>query len=158
MDRYSERDLEMWRLYVRGRTQDQIAKDYGTYQVNVSRALKRVKDSIGTEQREDLIFREYAFLDRIRSEILEIWDSGPAPVTAGKDGEIVLDPETGEPVRDHTGRLRAVETAGRFTDRMHDLMGLKAALKVEGTVTGSAAMEELAAAAMERLARASEDL
>lgn len=154
--RYSERDLEMWEKHVRGRTQTQLAREYGITQAEVSRRLKVVRESFGTETRDALLQREYQHLERTRSEILELWDAPPAPVTVGKDGTVLIDPISGEVVRDHGGRLAAVEVARKYTERMHKLLGLDAAVKVEGTVSGSAAMEELAAGAARRLVEASE--
>jgi len=59
-----------------------------------------------------------------------------APVTAGKDGEVVYDPEGGEVVRDYALRGSSLALVLKAEAELRKLLGLDAATKVEtsGTV------------------------
>ena len=59
-----------------------------------------------------------------------------APVTAGKDGDIVYDPEGGEVVRDYALRGSALQLVIKAEAELRKLLGLDAATKIEtsGTV------------------------
>lgn len=134
--RLSGRNGQIWRDYIRGMTQEALAEKYKISQQRVSQVIARVRDSIPESTREELIQREIEFLDRLSAEVMELWDQQAAPVTVGKDGDVLYDPETGELVRDHGGRLRALETALKVRQRMAELLGLNAPTKLQtdGTV------------------------
>lgn len=89
-------------------------------------------------------------LDEMRQETLELYaemnrralemvDLIPAPLVAGKDGDLVVDPDTGEYVRDYSGRIKALDFALKVSAERRKLMGLDAAQKVE--TTGSVRFE-----------------
>ena len=58
-----------------------------------------------------------------------------APVTAGKDGDVVYDPEDGEVVRDYALRGSALNLVIKAETELRKLLGLDAATKVESTAT-----------------------
>jgi hypothetical protein len=127
-----DRDLEIWRRYVRGERQIELARAYNLSQQAISAAIARVRDAMPTSTREDIIAREVDFLEATRAEILDLWvNTNGAPVTAGKDGDVVRDPDSGEVVRDHTGRLNAARMALAYSERMAKLLGLDAAVRVD---------------------------
>lgn len=146
------RDQEWWNLYARGRSQLDIAKQYGTDQATVSRGIARHRATIPDETRDEILKREVDLFSRLRDEVLELWhDTTGVPVTAGKDGKIVTDPETGRIVRDHTGRLSALRAAREMGERLARLTGIDAAVRVDLSVAENAETEAAAAEALSRL-------
>jgi hypothetical protein len=147
-----DRDFEIWRRYVRGERQADIARSYGTDQGSVSRAIARHRSTIPQETRDEMVIREIDYLTSLRDEVLALWtNTNGAPVTAGRDGQLVLDPDTDEVVRDHTGRLMAVKTAQMITDRLHRVTGLDAPLKVDLGATEQEAARAAAETAVNHL-------
>jgi plasmid maintenance system antidote protein VapI len=152
-DRLSGRNGEIWRKYVRGRkTMEQLAEEYGISHQRVSQIIKAVRDSIPQETRDQLVREEVELWRTLQGEVLELWDAKGAPITAGKDGNLVKDPETGEYVRDHSGRLAGVKMALAISESLRRMLGTDAAQKVDVNVGEQAAAEEAAAEALSRLA------
>jgi hypothetical protein len=90
----------------------------------------------------------------VREEILTLWDAEPAPVTqrSGEGWDFVTVP--GHPdryVQDHTGRLNAAKLALDYSKRMHALLGLDAATRVDLGVSEEAAARAAAADAIAHL-------
>lgn len=147
-----EQDFEMWKLYARGRRQVDIAREYGITQQAVSQAIARHRATIPEEAKEEIVRREIDFLTSLRDEVLSLWHgTNGVPVTAGKDGDIVHDPETGEVVRDHTGRLTAVRTALQVSERLARVTGIDAALRVDLGAAEESAAQQAAAEALAHL-------
>ena len=126
-----ERNSRIWREYCRGASQRDLGLKYKLGQQHISAIIKQVRDTIPMEDRLTLIQREVAYFEQLRNEVMELWYMPAAPVTSGRDGKIVLDPVTKEPVRDHSGRLAAVHAAEKLSGRMHRLLGLDAAIRVD---------------------------
>jgi hypothetical protein len=140
----------IWRDYCGGATQEKLAARYGLSQARVSEIISQVRDSIPEDTREEEVRRSLEMLRELRDGALEVYRLAPAPVFVGKDGTPARDPSTvddehpeGKLVRDHTGRLRALETAVKVDARIAQLLGLDAAQKMDLTVSGQ---EESAAA------------
>lgn len=153
-ERLEARNREWWRLWtVEGRSQYWIAERYGVTQGAVSRALAHVRSALPEVDREAEIRQSLELLQELRMGALEVYRMRAAPAVVGKDGDPLYDPETQELVRDHTGRLRALETAIKVDQRISQLLGLDAAAKMDLSVaTGEArAAEKLAADAAARL-------
>ena len=147
-----EWDLEVWKLYARGRRQADIAREYSVDQATISRAIARHRATIPEETKDEIVRREVDLLTSLRDEVLALWHGTEgAPVTAGKDGEIVRDPESGEVVRDHTGRLTAVRTALQVAERLARVTGIDAALRVDIGASEEAAAQRAAAEALSHL-------
>lgn len=135
--RLEGRNGRIWVEYCNGRTQEFLADKYGVSQQRISQIITEVRDSLGEEIRSETIAAEAELLRRVRAEILdEIYGAKPIPVTVGKDGEILKDPETGEVVRDHGGRLAGVAAADRITQRLHRLLGIDAPAKLDLNLNG----------------------
>lgn len=159
-ERVSDRDWGWWEDYCSGLSQPEIARRDGVDQSTVSRALQRVRDSIPERDRSHEVQRSLAMLDKLRHGALEIVAMAPAPVTVGKDGDVLYDPELKGPdgrpalVRDYSGRIRAMETALKVEQRIGQILGYDAAQKLDMNVNRGeeAAAERLAEEAAARLA------
>lgn len=153
--RLAGRNGTIWRDYCAGRTQEALAAEHGISQARVSQIISQVRDSIPETDREEEVRRSLDMLRELRAGALDVWRMAAAPVTAGKDGDLVVDPESGEYVRDHAGRLRALETALKVDTRIAQLLGLDAAQKLDMTVEAGelSRAERLAAEARDRLSR-----
>lgn len=153
-ERLEARDWEWWELWISGRSQARIADDAGVDQSTVSRALDRVRAAIPEEDREAMVKRSLAMLTDLQDGALAVWRMRAAPVTVGKDGDILRDPEDQEVVRDHAGRLRALETALKVNESVRRLLGLDAAQRLDMSVSQGevAAAERVAQDAAARLA------
>lgn len=155
-ERLEERDWAWWEAWVRGKTQAQIAResDPQVDQATVSRGIERVRALIPESQREEMVERSLAMLQELQSGALEVWRMRAAPVTAGKDGDLVQDPESGEYVRDHSGRLAALGAALKVNESVRRLLGLDSAQKLDLSVSQGELMaaEKLAAEAAARVA------
>lgn len=131
-----DRNAAMWRAYVSGRTQASIAEEYGVSQQRVSQVIMEFRQAIPQETREERALREIAFLDHVRDEAMRVAALPGAPVTAGKDGDIVRDPSIqtedryGAIVRDYAGRLAALSLAAVTSRDMRKLLGLDAPTRI----------------------------
>lgn len=120
----TERNAEIIHLWVSGLTQEAIGKRVGLDRRTVSAIITRERAKMKIGDRQSLVEREVAFLDEVRGMAMEIADQAPAPVTAGKDGDVVRDPATGEVVRDHAGRLAGMKEARETSRDLRKLLGL----------------------------------
>lgn len=150
-DRLRGRNGKFWRLYCSGQTLEAIADAHDVAVATVHAAIKQVRDSIPAHVRDEAIQEVRDHLRVLRAEATRIADLMPPPVTAGKDGEILIDPLTNEIVRDYSGKLRAMETALKFAESERKLLGLDAAQKIEQTITDQAAADKAAEEAAKRL-------
>lgn len=153
LDRLEHRNGVIWRDYCAGRTQESLAAEHSISQARVSQIIRQVRDSIPEETREEEVQRSLEMLRELRAGALEVWHMRAAPVTAGKDGFVLLDPEDQAVVRDHTGRLRALETALKVDQMIANRLGLDAAQKLDMHVEAGerVAAEALALEARQRL-------
>ncbi len=128
----TEREAEIYRLTVVNRlAQSEIAARLNISQPRVSQILADARRKLPPPDLSAI--RDEALelqLDVIRRAYL-LAEMNGAPVTAGKDGEIVVDPETGEVVRDYALRTQALALALKADAERRKLLGLDAASKVE---------------------------
>jgi transcriptional regulator with XRE-family HTH domain len=152
-DRLLGRNGAIWLGYCRGKTQEALAQEHGITQGRVSQIIKEVRDTIPELDRAEMVQKSLDLLERLQAGALEIWDMAPAPVTVGQYGEILRDPDSDEVIRDHAGRLRALETAVKVGKEIRQLVGLDAAQKLDLNVSAQEeqAAERLAAEAARRL-------
>ena len=135
--RLEGRNGRIWRDYCRGANQVTLAERYELSQARISQIINEVRDTLGEEVRSETIQSEAELLRTLRDEILaEVYDADAIPVTVGKDGDILRDPDTGEIVRDHGGRLAALDRADRLTQRLHRLLGIDAPAKLDLNLSG----------------------
>lgn len=149
---------EIWKLYVAGWTQEAIGEKFGIHQTRVSQILSAVRASIPEVDRTQLLQRELDFLDANRRMAMELATS-PLPPAFDQKGNVLIDPQTKEPVLDSAGRVAAVKLALEAQRDMRKLLGLDQPLKVDATVTDAAAVRaaELAAEAAAYVASGEED-
>jgi hypothetical protein len=139
-----ERDQEIWERYSAVGSQASVAREYGLTQAAVSKAVQRHRATIPPEVREEKQRDELAFHERARDEIVAIARLKPGPVVAGKDGQPVHDPITGDVVWDYTGQLTAWRTAMQVSAHIARLGGLEAPTRLDITATEQAATEQAA--------------
>jgi hypothetical protein len=152
-DRLAGRDGDIWRGYCSGKTQEALAREFGISQSRISQIINEVRASIPEVDKAQAFQRELDFLDVLRVQAIEIANMPAAPVTAGKDGDVVLDPETGAVVRDYGGKLAAMDRAVKMHERYAKLLGLEAPTKVDLSMQeqNQQAAQAAAADAMARL-------
>lgn len=150
---HHQRNGAIYREWLNGRSQRVLAQKYNLTQPRISQIIREVREKTPPPDREEEIRRSFEMLQELRAGALEIWEMAAAPMVAGRDGDPVQDPESGEYVRDHAGRLRALETALKVDQRISQLLGLDAAVKMDHTVstTERQAADRLAQDAAARL-------
>jgi len=119
-------------------TQAQIADDLDISQARVSEIIAEWRASTPAVDLDAMRQQSLALYAELTERALEIADLAGAPIAVGKDGKIFYD-ENGEVVRDHSGRLRALETAAKMDAETRKLMGLDAAGRME--ISGSVRYE-----------------
>lgn len=129
-----ERDADIYRHYAVMRwSQRKIANKFGINQQRVSAIIAKTRalspPSELAEARRDSI----ELYNDIITEMRALADLVGAPVTAGKDGDIVCDPGTGEPVRDYALRIGALKLASQAEAELRKLRGLDSATRIEST-------------------------
>lgn len=156
-DDLTGRTGEIWRAYLSGQTQEQIAKQHGIGQQRVSQIIAAVRASMPELDRQHLVQREAEFLDRLRTEVLDLWDRPPIP--AYSNGKMILMPDGETVAEDHSGRLAALDRAVRLHERLTKMLGLDAPAKADVSLVGAEreATSEAAAAALAYLQGATDD-
>lgn len=138
-----ERNAQIIELYARGRTLSTLSEQFGISQQTISEIIQRHRIKRGPIDKAEEINRAAELLDRMIEEAMALVEREGAPVTAGKDGLVVVDPELKGPhdepvyVRDYSGRLAAMNQARALLERKAKLLGLDSATKTEvsGEVT-----------------------
>lgn len=134
------RNGDVWQHWaVKRWDQDRIAEKFGITQQRVSQIVAAVQAELGPVDRAEMIRRSTELYQSTIAKMHELAEMAGAPVTAGKDGDIVLDPETGKPVRDYALRLSALKLANDTDAQLRKLLGLDSATKIE--TTGSMKIE-----------------
>ena len=136
-DRLAARRAEAYSLYVQGWTQQAIAEKFDSTQRTISDYIRDYRKSLTAEDITQMRERHTAELRQLRASMFELTDAKPAPVTAGKDGDYVRDPETGEPVYDYGLRLSATDRLLKIQARESALHGLDAPTKAHVEQTGT---------------------
>lgn len=121
------------RLWAEGYTQKAIGERFGINDRAVSAIIQRERIKMHAYDRDELIQREIAFLDDLRTRAIEIANQPGTPVTAGKDGNLVIDPDTGTVVRSKTEQIAAMREARGTSQDMRRLCGLDQPVKTETT-------------------------
>lgn len=132
----SEREAEVYRLTVVNRlTQTEIAERLGISQQRVSQILSDARAKLPPPDLAVIRTEALALHEEVIRKALALAEMNGAPVTAGKDGDVVYDPNGGAVVRDYGGRINALRLALSADAERRKLMGLDAATKTE--VSGS---------------------
>lgn len=137
MPEEEERNAQIYRLRVVNRlTFAEIGARFGISTQRAWQIVDAVEKSLPPVDYEALRRRSMELHEATQRMALELAEREGAPVTAGKDGDLVVDPTSGQYVRDYSLRLQALEAARKADVEIRKLMGLDAATKVEqsGTV------------------------
>lgn len=127
-----DRDALIWRLRVVNRlTQSAIGERVGLSQERVGQILRRMRERLPAPDIEAIRAEALALHHRTQELALEIAEMSGAPVTAGKDGDVLYDPEHGGVVRDYAGRVAALKLALEADREIRKLLGADAASKTE---------------------------
>lgn len=149
--RLDGRNGEIWRRVTIYRwTHERAAEHFGISRQRVDQIVKAVRDELKPLLAEEMVQQSNEFLADLQQRALDIADMTPAPVTVGKDGNVLYDDvldENGNPVldedglpkraivRDFSGRLAAIMTAKNIDAEIRKLHGLNAPEKRE--ITGA---------------------
>lgn len=145
------------RYFLHGHTQQAIADDLGISQSRVSQLLGEVKDELAGTKPETVKEEITARLGQLRQTLAELVEMDGAPVTAGKDGDVVTDPETHAVVRDYSLRVNAARELRALDERLAKLYGADEPAKTKTDVTIHGEDERAGALAAELAARAGLD-
>jgi DNA-binding CsgD family transcriptional regulator len=131
-----EREAEIYDLYLVKRwSQHRVAKHLGISQQRVSQHVADMRKKLPPVDIAAIRDASIAMYAEVARRAFELADKEGAPVTAGKDGDVVLDPESGEVVRDYGGRVAALALAIKADIEVRRLAGADAATKTESTAT-----------------------
>ncbi len=134
--RLEGRNGEIWHHYaVKRWTQERIAEKYGISVQRVSQIIADERERLGPIDREEMIRKSAELYAANIAKLQELVELEGAPVTAGKDGDLVIDPVTGKHVRDYSARMAAIKLINDTDAQVRKLFGLDAATKVESTAT-----------------------
>jgi antitoxin (DNA-binding transcriptional repressor) of toxin-antitoxin stability system len=146
VQRLEGRNGEVWTLWSIHRwNETRIAEHFGISQQRVSQLLADVKAEMRPIQQDELAQQSMELLAKLQQETLDLVEKvrEGAPVAVGKDGNPLLDPVTGEYVRDYSGLLAAVKAAKEMDAEIAKRFGLNAPerreLDVKGTINYSVA-------------------
>lgn len=134
----TEREAEIYQLTVVNRlTQSRIAERMGISQQSVSVELANARAKLPAPDLQAIRQESLALHRRTQQLALELAEMPGAPVTSGKDGDIVYEIVDGQQVavRDYSLRIQALETARKADVEMRKLHGVDAASKTE--ISGS---------------------
>lgn len=130
------RNREIWHLYAVQRwTQTRIAEKYEISQPQVAEIVRKMRESIGEPTIAEIREKSLALHSELMERLMAVVEMPAPPVTAGKDGDIVLDPETGKVVRDYAAHLAALRDLLKVDAETRKLMGADAATKTESTAS-----------------------
>lgn len=131
-----ERNAEIYRRWaVYHESMDKIAADYGISPQRVSEIVATMRKKSELTDKPAMLQRSLDLLADVNQRALEIADLIGGPVTAGKDGAIVIDPETGQVVRDYSARLAALKVAMEASEKIAKRLGLNAPDRQEVTAS-----------------------
>jgi hypothetical protein len=159
--RLEGRNGRVWRRHViDGQTQSAVAREFGISQQRVSDIVKQVRSTIPEQDRAEMVQDTLEVLAELHRTAIDLMRRAGAPVTVGKDGDVLYDPELkgpdGKPlvVRDFSLRLNALKGALAVSESMRRLVGLDAAKGLDVNVTGAedAAARQVAESAARRVA------
>lgn len=125
----AERDAQACRLRSEGRNYDEIARDLGFSDRSLARrAVERALMAVIAEPAAQLRTLELARLDLLLGKA---WGVLQAEHIVVSQGRVMAHPDTGEPMRDHTPVLHAIDRVLRISERRCKLLGLDAPVRVE---------------------------
>jgi len=145
-----------WEKSCMGWTQERIAALLGVTQSQISTDLSEYRKGLSPIDREELRRQHHERVRMANEKLFQLTQLDATPVTAGKDGLVVRDPETGDVVRDYGGQVAAWRELRMWAEREAKLADLDEKINrteatVDVTVHGSVDDELNALAAELRL-------
>lgn len=129
------RNQEIYRRrVVYGWTQERIAQHFKIDQSRVSQIISEM-EARGLPDTAAMAREAYEQLQEVMRRQMELTEMLGAPVTSGKDGAVVYDPDTGEVVRDYALRRSTLADVVRTTDAIAKRFGLNAPEKIQTQAT-----------------------
>lgn len=125
----AERDAEACRLRVRGFNYADIAQALGY--ADRSHAKQGVERALRATVAEPAAHVRQLELDRLDAIVRRAWEVADAEHVLISGGRVVLDPGTGQPMRDHAPVLAAIDRLIRAGERRAKLLGLDAPTRIE---------------------------
>lgn len=123
--------MDIYRRRMRGEKNAVLAAEYGLAENSISAIVTKVSRSMPEQDRSEILALAAEHLDDIRSKVLSLYDMVGAPVTAGQRGDVLIDPESGEVVRDHSLKVRAAELLLKIEQTVGRRYGLDAPTQAE---------------------------
>lgn len=127
--------------FVAGKTQRELAEEHGLTVQRVSQILAEARAEIPEVDKAAYLQASLETLQYVQAVAAELIEREGAPVTAGKDGDVVYDPKLkgpdGQPlvVRDYSGRVLAAQLLLKASEAQAARLGLNSATKIESTAT-----------------------
>jgi hypothetical protein len=131
LSRLADRRAEAYRLHCQGWTQAKIGLALGVSREVVSVDLRIHRSTIPPEDLARVRQDHIRQLAQLRESMYELSQMDGAPVTSGKDGDVVRDPDTNQVVRDYSLRVAATKETRALIEREAKLLGVDATSKVE---------------------------
>lgn len=132
----TEREAEVWELYTGQQMRiGKIAERLGISVQRVSQLAAAARAKMPPVDRTEMRRRLIDLKEDVIERALSLAALEGAPVTAGKDGDVVYDPESNAVVRDMSGRVAALKLALEASRELRRLEGLDAATKTETSAT-----------------------
>lgn len=132
----NERETRIWQRYrIEGVSQRVIAEEEGISQPRVSQILMKARGLMPRQDLTEVRNRVLAVHQEVIERALSLAEMQGAPVTAGKDGDVVYDPEGGGVVRDYAGNIAAYRLALDAMKQLRAVEGMDAATKTETSAT-----------------------
>lgn len=122
-------------FFVAGKTQREIAEEFDLTQPRVSQIIDEARKEMPVIDRAEMLRANLEVINYVQQVAQELVEKQGAPVTSGKDGEVVYDPESGDVVRNYDLRLAASNLLVRTADTLAKRLGLDAAQKIESMAT-----------------------
>lgn len=125
------RDEEIYLRSMRGEKTADLAAEFNLSENGIRAVVIRVGRSMPERDRSELLARSIEHLDDMRSKVLSLYSLLGAPVTAGQHGDVLIDPETDEVVRDHSLKVKAIEQLLKIDTAFAKRLGLDAPTQAE---------------------------
>jgi len=113
------------------RNQYDIAGELGVSQQRVSQLLAQARSKMPRSDAAELRQSVLDLHEHLIRKALSLAEMRPAPVTVGKDGDVLLDPEDGKVVRDHSLSIAAHHLLLKTLAEVRKMEGLDAATRVD---------------------------
>ena len=123
------------RSVIYGWTYERIAEEYGISIERVGQIVREAHVDMPSTDRAQLLAESIDRMRELQEQAMELVLKEGAPVTAGKDGDVVRDPDTDEVVRDYGARLAALNLMAKLDEQWARRFGLNAPEKMETTST-----------------------